>query len=218
VPFRVALTFDAEHPDRPAQHGRQEQVLNELDRFEVDATFFLQGRWVEAYPELARRVAARHLVGSHSHYHARMPLFSAEGLRADLAAAEDAIRDATDVDPHPWFRCPFGTGADQAALVGSLAALGYRHVGWHVEAFEWAHGATVDSVTEAVVSGALAHGDGAVVLLHPWPDPVAPAMPSIVERLRAAGAVFVKVDQLDLPAGLEPIGDPHPGMSGAAAR
>jgi len=188
-----------------------------LERLELDATFFLQGRWVEAYPDLAHRIARRYLVGSHSHYHARMPLFSEHGLREDLADAEAVIRSETGVDPHPWFRCPFGTGADDAALITSLAALGYRHVGWHVEAYEWDERATTEGVAEAVVRGTLAHGDGGVVLLHPWPDPVAPALPRIVAALRDAGATFVRLDDLDLPPGLEPIGNPRPAATGATA-
>ena len=192
-------------------------MLDELERLQLDATFFLQGRWAEAYPDLARRVARRYLVGSHSHYHARMPLFSVEGLREDLADAEAVIRGETGIDPHPWFRCPFGTGADDAGLIATLAELGYRHVGWHVEAYEWDPAATVEGVTEAVVHGALAHGDGAVVLLHPWPDPVAPALAGIVAALREAGATFVRLDALDLPPGLEPIGEPRPAASAAAA-
>jgi len=193
-------------------------VLDELERAQLEATFFIQGRWVEAYPDLARRVARRYLVGSHSHYHARMPLFSADGLREDLADAEAVIRSETGVDSHPWFRCPFGAGADDAALIATLADLGYRHVGWHVEAYEWDPSATVEGITEAVVSGTLAHGDGAVVLLHPWPDPVAPALPGMIGALREAGATFVRLDELDLPPGLEPIAEPRPAASGAAAR
>ena len=87
--FRVALTFDAEHPDRPSAQGVAERLLEELDRLEVPATFFVQGRWAEAYPTTARRIAeGGHLVGSHSHYHARMHLLSDAGLREDIADAE----------------------------------------------------------------------------------------------------------------------------------
>ncbi len=193
-------------------------LLDALERLELDATFFLQGRWVEAYPDLARRVASRYLVGSHSHYHARMPLLSADGLREDLAGAEAVIRAETGVDPRPWFRCPFGTGADDATLITSLAELGYRHVGWHVEAYEWEPAATAEGVRESVVRGTLAHGDGTVVLLHPWPEPVAPALPGIVMRLREVGATFVRLDELDLPPGLEPIGEPRPAAAGAGSR
>jgi len=53
VAFRVALTFDAEHPDRPARPGNDERLLDALAAAGVRATFFVQGRWAEAYPAVA---------------------------------------------------------------------------------------------------------------------------------------------------------------------
>ena len=208
--FRVALTFDAEHPDRPRPMSAA-SVLDALDEAAVPATFFLQGRWVEAEPVLARRIRdAGHLIGSHSHYHARAPLFSSAGFRTDVEAAESVIRGTVGVDPRPWFRLPFGSGAEHAALIAQLQELGYRHVGWHVEPKEWRTRATVEGVASAVRDGAVAHGDGAIVLLHTWPRTVAGALQLTIPALSAAGATFVRVDELDLPEGLEPIAEPRP--------
>ena len=122
LPFRVALTFDAEHPDRPHRPGVTAGLLDVLAERGVPSTWFLQGRWVEAEPVLARRVADEgHLVGNHSFYHARMPLLTDDGLATDVREAEAVIRDATGVDPRPWFRCPFSAGDDDPRV---LAALG----------------------------------------------------------------------------------------------
>ena len=97
--FRVALTFDAEHPDRPHRIGGTERVLDILDAERIPATFFIQGRWAEAYPPLARSIAERgHLIGNHSFYHARMPLLSPSGLSSDVRAAERAIIAVTGVE------------------------------------------------------------------------------------------------------------------------
>ena len=41
-PFRVALTFDAEHPDRRSTYGAQERVLDVLDKLDAKATFFVE--------------------------------------------------------------------------------------------------------------------------------------------------------------------------------
>lgn len=215
--LRVALTFDAEYPDRPHHGDHAGWVLDELARLDVRATFFLQGRWVEANPELARRVAAEgHLVGNHSFYHARMPLLSPDGFAEDVREAERAILEATGVDPKPWLRFPFGAGADTAEVVARLPSLGYRHVGWDVEVYEWDPGRTSGEVAARAVDGVAAHGDGAIVLLHTWPDPVAPALAAIVERLRADGATFVRVDALDLAADLSPVASPRPAVPAPA--
>jgi peptidoglycan/xylan/chitin deacetylase (PgdA/CDA1 family) len=195
--FRVALTFDAEHPDRPSAPGVQERLLDALDRHGTRATFFIQGRWAEAYPETARRIPdGGHLVGNHSHYHARMVLLSARGLRADIGAARDAIIDATGVDPRPWFRCPFGSGVGDQRVQSFVREAGYRHVGWHVAGIDWPVERTGAEVEEDVVSGAIAHGDGCVVLLHSWPDRTEHALEGIIRRIRDAGGEFVRVDEL----------------------
>jgi peptidoglycan/xylan/chitin deacetylase (PgdA/CDA1 family) len=101
------------------------------------------------------------------------------------------------VDPHPWFRCPFGAGADDPRVLGLLAELGYRNVGWHVACDDWEPWRTGPQIAEDAVTGAWAHGDGAVILLHAWPGPTADAVPDMVDGLAAAGASFVGVDALE---------------------
>jgi peptidoglycan-N-acetylglucosamine deacetylase len=196
---RVALTFDAEHPDRPlCPPDAPDRILDALAAAAVRATFFVQGRWAEAYPERARRIAADgHLVGHHSKYHARMPLLHDEGLREDVTEGAEAIQDACGVDPHPWFRCPFGAGHDDPRVLGILEELGYRNVYYHVVLDDWEPWRTGPQITDDAVAGVLEHGDGAVVLMHTWPGPTAEAVPGIISRLAETGATFVTVDALE---------------------
>lgn len=196
--MRIALTFDAEHPDRPNEAGVTERLLETLSHEGVTATFFIQGRWAEAYPAVARSVAdAGHLVGNHSHYHARMPLLTDDGLREDIADAGHAIEDATGIDPRPWFRCPFGAGSTDSRVLDALAAAGYRHVGEDVAAEDWEPFRTGAAIEADLVAGTLAHGDGTVVLLHAWPRATLDALPGTIARLRDAGARFIRIDELD---------------------
>jgi len=129
-----------------------------------------------------------------------MPLLSDFGLRTDVRAAERAIRRAAGVDPRPWFRLPFGTGASDPRVLAGLAALGYHHVGWDVDVQEWRPRRTEHGVARAIVDAVRAHGDGAVVLLHTWPTPVR-ALPAILARLGDLGAEFVRLDELRSPPG-----------------
>jgi peptidoglycan-N-acetylglucosamine deacetylase len=213
--MRVALTFDAEHPDRPAPPGVAEALIDKLGELDVAATFFIQGRWAEADPATALAIAAGgHLVGNHSHYHARMHLLSDAGLAEDIRDAGAAIGQTVGVDPRPWFRCPFDAGANDPRVLAAIEAAGYRNVGWHVKADDW-EPRPASAVEADVVDGVLAHGDGAVVLLHTWPDRTLEALPGVVRRLREAGAQFVTVDALpdvpSLPSWLQP------GRPGATA-
>ncbi len=195
--WRVALTFDVEHPDRPSLPGATERLLDALDDERVPATMFVQGRWAEAYPTTARRVGSTdRLVGSHSHYHVRMPLLTDAGLAADLGDAEVVIREFVGVDPRPWFRCPFGAGSDDARVLGAIDRAGYRHVGWDVDGEDWQAGRSGAALAADVAASAIRQGDGAVVLLHAWPTATIEALPLILGRLRDAGARFVRIDEL----------------------
>jgi peptidoglycan/xylan/chitin deacetylase (PgdA/CDA1 family) len=197
-PFRVALTFDAEHPDRPL--GRPDhagRILDALAAAGARATFFVQGRWALAYPSLAHRIADEgHLVGNHSHFHAPITLFSDDGIRADVIEGQDAVAEATGVDPRPWFRCPFGDGHDDPRVLAILDELGYRNVFWRVMVEDWEPHRTGPLLERDTIAGVASHGDGAIVLLHTWPLGTADAVPSIVRGLADRGATFVGVDEL----------------------
>lgn len=61
----VALTFDdGQNPYATPQ------ILDILKRENIKATFFLIGKWVKKYPELARRIASEgHTIGGHTYSH-----------------------------------------------------------------------------------------------------------------------------------------------------
>jgi peptidoglycan-N-acetylglucosamine deacetylase len=196
--MQVALTFDAEHPDRPhCPPGNEERVLEVLAREGVRATLFLQGRWVQAHPGVARRVAQEgHLVGNHSHYHVRMRLLSADGFRTDVLNAERAIAETIGADPRPWFRLPFGSGHGDDRLARLLEELGYRNVGWDVDGFDWKENTSARDVEDSIVREALACQSQAIVLMHTWSETTVHALPRIVGRLRQQGASFCTVAEL----------------------
>ena len=78
VTFRVALTFDAEHPDRTGRRRQCRRLLDALAGRRRPGHVLRPGPLGGGVPE--DRPADRrdgHLVGNHSHYHARMPLLSA---------------------------------------------------------------------------------------------------------------------------------------------
>ena len=197
-PFRVALTFDTEHPDRPrTDPGNARALVATLAEQAVRATFFLQGRWVEAYPEVAQTIAADgHLVGDHSFYHARMPLLTDAGSQRTLPTQvrSSAKRPVSTRGPGSAARSgwvsttrvssPRSPGPATRTSTGTWTArTGTRP--------------TMPRASSARSStGRWPTGDGAIVLLHAWPDATLGAIAGIVGRLREAGATFVTVDAL----------------------
>jgi peptidoglycan-N-acetylglucosamine deacetylase len=194
---RVALTFDTEFPDRPSPTGVEEQILSALAGAGVRATFFLQGRWARAYPEVARRIAEPgHVIGNHSHHHAPMDGLLDDFFRSDVVDAQERILAATGVDPRPLFRCPFGSGMDDSRVLGLLDELGYRHVGWDVDPCDWEEGREPTELLTRVRAG-VRERDEAIILLHGWPKVTGEALPGMLDALAAAGAEFVTVEDLE---------------------
>jgi peptidoglycan/xylan/chitin deacetylase (PgdA/CDA1 family) len=189
--MQVALTFDTEFPGRPCRPRGEERILETLASEGIRGSFFLQGRWTRANPELARRIAAAgHLIGNHSNFHAPMNALSDEWFRRDVERAELTILETTGIDPKPWFRCPFGRGMDDRRVLNALDDLGYRHVGWDVDPRDWDDTRTVDELVKFVVAG-----EG-IVLLHAWPTVTVDGLGLVIAGLRKRGAEFVGVDEL----------------------
>ena len=196
--MQVALTFDTEFPGRPTSAGVEDRLLAALAHRGVTATFFLQGRWVRANPDQARRIAAAgHRIANHSNFHAPLNGLDDGMLRYDIRRAEETIRETTGVDPRPWFRCPFGAGMDDERVLAALRELGYRHVGWDVDPEDWNEEHDAAEVERLVLGGVRGRDQDAIVLLHGWPEATAEALPRILSALVADGGELVSVDALE---------------------
>jgi peptidoglycan-N-acetylglucosamine deacetylase len=193
--MRVALTFDTEHPDGPSHTvDGLERILGALADARVTGTFFLQGRWALAYPDLARRIADEgHLVGSHSHYHYRMSGYTRRQIRDDLQKAEDAILATAGKDPKPWFRLPFHSGNDVARVVRAIRSAGYEQVFRNCDPGDWEPAATAPEIVEEVARQA-GEKELVVVDLHNWPRVTSEALPDIIGYFAERGCEFVTVN------------------------
>lgn len=119
----IALTFD-DGPDPTFTP----QILDLLARMEVKATFFVIGRHVERYPELAQCVVREgHGIGGHTYDHRVIVSLSKLDLAEELSRCRYIIRQVTGVDSD-LFRPPRG----QVGFISvrCVCRLGYRLVHW----------------------------------------------------------------------------------------
>lgn len=71
----VSISFDAAWGNEDTQ-----ELIDILDRFQVKATFFVVGDWVDKYPESVKALHdAGHEVMNHSNTHAHYPQLSPAG-------------------------------------------------------------------------------------------------------------------------------------------
>src|SRR5437870_4786239 len=151
----VALTFD----DGPSEDT--ERILELLDRYGVQATFFMLGRQVELFTEIARRVIeGGHEIGNHSYSHPLYLLQRPRETRAQLERAHETIANATGIRPR-FARPPYGVRTP--AYFTAARRLGLRTVQWSVAGFDWKKRRTAAEIAARVLRRAQ---PGAIILLH----------------------------------------------------
>ena len=91
----IAISFDAAWGNEDTQ-----ELIDILARYNVKATFFVVGEWVDKYPESVKALHdAGHEVMNHSDDHAHMTQLSKEEIIADVEACNDKIEAVTGVRP-----------------------------------------------------------------------------------------------------------------------
>lgn len=190
---RIALTFD----DGPDPHSTP-QVLAELARHGVRATFFVVGARAEANPGLVRAMAeAGHQIENHSLHHSwATAFFSQARIQRELLRTQHFIARTTGRVP-TWFRPPIGILSPPIAR--AAAALGLGLCGWSGKSRDgWA--STSQQAALRRLERALR--PGAILLLHDASErgshlTLAPALlRDLLPLVAARGLQAVTLDEL----------------------
>jgi peptidoglycan/xylan/chitin deacetylase (PgdA/CDA1 family) len=173
-------------------------ILDTLAAAGVPAAFFLVGRHVARFPALARRIsAAGHVLGNHTQSHVKLHRLGPRRIAGEVAAAHDAIGDATGMAPR-MFRAPHGYR--NPFLFSAMRPYGYRVLAWTFGVWDTARPGAEE--IRRRIRAKLA--PGAILLLHDGDgyDPLgdrrqtAEALPGIIEDVRAAGYEFRSLAEL----------------------
>jgi polysaccharide deacetylase family protein (PEP-CTERM system associated) len=138
--MQTILSFDVEehhrieaaaglpiHPSLQAHYGERMDVstrwlLDQLDRYDIKATFFIVGQIAQDNPGLVRAIAAAgHEVASHGWDHRRVHHFTPDSFRTDIRQSKDALEQVTGL-PVVGYRAPtFSIMAQTAWAIDVLA-------------------------------------------------------------------------------------------------
>ena len=180
-----SLTFDAAWGNEDTQ-----QLIDILGKYNIKATFFVVGEWVDKFPESVKALHdAGHEIMNHSDDHPYFTKLSAEQIRTQLNACNDKIEAVTGVRP-TLFRCPYGEYDDN--VVGTINGMGMHVIQWNVDSLDWKDldaGEIYDRVTSRMEPGS-------IVLFHNAAKHTPEALPSIIENLLSEGYSLVPVSQL----------------------
>lgn len=181
----VALSFDAAWGNEDTQ-----TLIDTLNSYDIHATFFVVGEWVDKYPESVKALhdAGNEVMG-HSNDHAHFASLSADEITANINTCNDKIENATGVRP-TLFRCPYGEYND--LVIKTVNGMGITPVQWDVDSLDW-KGLSADEIKSRVLNNVKS---GSIILFHNAAENTPEALPGIIESLLADGYTIVPISQL----------------------
>ncbi len=183
----LSLTFAAAWGNEDTQ-----TLIDSLGRYNVTATFFVVGEWVDKYPQSVLALSqAGHEIMNHSNDHAHFSALSVEEIAANINACSDKIEAITGVRP-TLFRPPYGEYDDH--VIAAVRGMGLEPIQWDVDSLDW-KGISAEEITQRVVSRVQS---GSIVLFHNAAEHTPEALPTIIETLLQQGYTFLPVSQLIL--------------------
>lgn len=181
----MSISFDAAWGNEDT-----EQLIGILDQFQVSATFFVVGEWVDKFPESVLALhQAGHEVMNHSDTHAHFPKLSAEEIVADISACNDKIEAITGVRP-TLIRLPYGDYND--LVITTIRAMGMEPIQWDVDSHDWME-VTANEISSRVIE---LSAEGSIVLFHNAAINTPAALPLILSTLQGKGFSFQKISEL----------------------
>lgn len=185
---KIAISFDA------AWGADDTDTLIEiLGKYNVRATFFLVGQWVDTYPEEVRKLAeAGHEIMNHSNTHPYFTQCSTEKVIEEIESCNDKIEAITGVRP-TLVRCPYGDYND--SVVNTIRSLGMKPIQWSIDSLDWKDSSTASSICERVTGLAQ---PGGIILCHNDAEYTPDALEEILKTLIDQGYTFVPISELIL--------------------
>lgn len=183
----VSLTFDAAWGDADT-----EELIAILDRYQVKATFFVVGEWVDRCGDSVRALSeAGHEIMNHSDTHPNMPRLSREKMVQEINACNDKIQAITGKRPD-LFRAPYGDYDN--ALLETVETMQMYCLQWDVDSLDWKDYG-VDSIVNTVCSNKHL-GNGSIILCHNGAKFTADALDTLITNLKGQGYEIVPISEL----------------------
>ncbi len=181
----VALSFDAAWGNEDTQ-----TLIDILDKYDIHATFFVVGDWVDKYPESVKALSdAGNEVMNHSSHHAHFSQLNDSEIVSDITACNEKIAAVTGETP-VLFRCPYGEYDDH--VISAVNGMGMTAVQWDVDSLDW-KGISADEIKSRVLKNV---SPGSIVLFHNAAENTPQALPGIIESLIADGYRIVPISQM----------------------
>lgn len=181
----IAITFDAAWGA-----DKTIEIMDVCDEFNIKATFFLVGIWVEEYEEETKAIYNRGFeIGSHSYNHPDMTKLDRQAKQTELIKTNELINSTVGYTPKV-FRAPFGAYNNE--LISCVEELGMKGIQWDVDTLDWkgyGPNQVIARVRDKVTNGS-------IILCHNNADHVIENTRLILTTLKNQGYNFLTVSEL----------------------
>ena len=181
----ASLSFDAAWGNEDT-----EKLIEILAKYNVKATFFVVGEWVDKYPQSVKALSdAGHEIMNHSDTHPHMPTLTREQMIKELAECNNKIEKITGTRPI-LFRAPYGDYDN--TMLDTVKSIGMYTIQWDVDSLDWKD-YTADAIFSRVTTRVQ---PGSIVLFHNAAKNTPEALPKIIEKLQKDGYNLVPISKL----------------------
>ena len=190
--MKTYRSFQAARRTLTSDWGNEDtqQLIDTLKKYNVNATFFVVGAWVDKYPESVKALSdAGNEVMSHSNDHAHFSQLTSDQIIANVTAGNEKIEKVTGKKP-TLFRCPYGEYDNH--VITTVKSMGITPIQWNVDSLDW-KGIDAETITNRVMKNVV---PGSIILFHNAAKHTPEALPGIIEQLLAQGYRIVPVSQL----------------------
>lgn len=187
IKSQVALTFDD-------GHKYAAQVVEKLNEYNVKATFFLCGSYIETDLDIYKNISkSGHEIGNHSYSHPNMLKISKNEILTELSKTQQLISQITNTDAQPLlFRFPYGSQNDE--LIQFVEKQGYVSVSWTIDTKDWT-GISAEEIYYNI-SKSPKLKNGAIILMHTSGKHTLEALDLIIPALKNSGYKMVLISEL----------------------
>ena len=185
----LALTFDINW----AENDELYNILDVLDKYNVKATFFIMGGWVnysEENKEKLKKINERgHEIGNHSYIHPMFTKINEERMKSELEKTNKIIKDTIGVDVN-LFRFPSGDYNKKS--IEFVKSNGYEIIQWNIDSIDWkqlGEEKEYNNVMKKIEPGS-------IILFHNNAKYTPKNLDKIIKELQEEGYSFIPVGKM----------------------
>lgn len=185
----IYLTFDCGY-----EAGYTEAILDVLEKYNVNAAFFITGHYLNSASDLVKRmIEDGHIVGNHTVNHKCLPNISDDEIKSEIMNLHNGLYEKLGYEM-TYFRPPKGEFSERA--IDIITNLGYKTVMWSSAYDDWDNSkqGRVEYGKKKIIENL---HNGCVILLHSTSEDNSKILEEVIIEARDLGYEFKSLNEFE---------------------